>query len=292
MMYRSLVNAGWKALQRDRPRPRHDPDRRVRRPRAQPARSPASHPQGLPGNCGQTKPLLFVRTLYCVDTNYHAAARVPRPRRGLSHATPPASRRFRAQNPGLFNASGVSDHPYPSNGTPVNDGGKDPNFAAFPDLGRSRPDVRPRHLASTGRTSTTRSTTPSTATSPTRPSAPQVRFAGDRRVLHQLGRVPELQELAGQVLHAVPAHRPAGDDRSVRGLRERPGDLPTGAKKATYYAYRMPLYMPHTSFSRNQNVEVWGAARPAPFATLDGCGPPAGADPARLRGRRSRRSAP
>ncbi len=28
------------------------------------------HPQGLPGNFGQTKPLQFLRTLYCVDSNY------------------------------------------------------------------------------------------------------------------------------------------------------------------------------------------------------------------------------
>jgi hypothetical protein len=45
-----------------------------------------------------------------------------------------------------------------------------------------------------------------------------------------------------------------------------------GARKATFYAFRMPFYMPRTSFSRTQSVEVWGGVRPAPFATLDGFG--------------------
>jgi hypothetical protein len=45
-----------------------------------------------------------------------------------------------------------------------------------------------------------------------------------------------------------------------------------GAKKATFFAYRMPVYMPKTSFKRRQKVEVWGDVRPAPFASLDGFG--------------------
>ena len=49
-------------------------------------------------------------------------------------------------------------------------------------------------------------------------------------------------------------------------------EFPNGKKKATFFAYRMPFYMPKTSFSRSQNVEVWGSVRPAPFATLDGFG--------------------
>jgi hypothetical protein len=45
-----------------------------------------------------------------------------------------------------------------------------------------------------------------------------------------------------------------------------------GAPKPAFYAYRLPLYLPRTSFSHKQAVEVWGAVRPAPFAVLDGFG--------------------
>ena len=83
---------------------------------------------------GQTPPLRFIRYLYCVDKNYKqlrgSAAKSTAARR-----TPSASRRFRSQNPALFNASGVADHPYPDNGSPLNDGKGNPDYATFPDLG-------------------------------------------------------------------------------------------------------------------------------------------------------------
>jgi hypothetical protein len=42
-----------------------------------------------------------------------------------------------------------------------------------------------------------------------------------------------------------------------------------GQAKATLPAYEVPLYMPATSFSASQAVEVWGEARPAYFMNLD-----------------------
>jgi hypothetical protein len=43
----------------------------------------------------------------------------------------------------------------------------------------------------------------------------------------------------------------------------------SGAQKPTYSAYRLPLYLPVTTFRRGQSVEVWGAVRPAGFMTSD-----------------------
>jgi hypothetical protein len=57
------------------------------------------------------KPLTFLRALYCVDSSYRPLRGDPARIRGCP-STPGASRRFRAQNPALFRASGVSDHPY------------------------------------------------------------------------------------------------------------------------------------------------------------------------------------
>ena len=166
MMYRGLISAAWKSLHATG----HSRDTILIgefAARGLSGKVTRSHPQGLPGDRGQTKPLLFIRTLYCVDNSYHqlrgrAAKAVGCPTNAAG------SRRFRAQNPGLFNASGVSDHPYPVNGSPINDGGKDPNFAAFHDLGNFGRTFDRVNSASTVHTSTSRSTTPSTATSRTR----------------------------------------------------------------------------------------------------------------------------
>ena len=60
------------------------------------------------------------------------------------------------------------------------------------------------------------------------PEPRQVRLAGDRRVLHQLGRVPQLEAAADRQHHAVPAVRPdlpLHRRHRRRRLRERPGVL-------------------------------------------------------------------
>ncbi|MGZ4229555.1 MAG: hypothetical protein ACXVS6_24205, partial [Solirubrobacteraceae bacterium] len=41
------------------------------------------------------------------------------------------------------------------------------------------------------------------------------------------------------------------------------------ARKATYAAWRLPLYLPVTTARRGRGLEVWGCARPAHFAEAD-----------------------
>src|SRR5262249_42448354 len=48
--------------------------------------------------------------------------------------TAAGSRSFRRQNPALFNASGVADHPYPDNQPPTIETSRDPDIAPFPRL--------------------------------------------------------------------------------------------------------------------------------------------------------------
>ena len=91
------------------------------------------------------KPLIFLRSLYCVDSSYHqlrgAAARA----QGCP-TTAAGSRSFRKQNPALFSASAFAAHPYeeasaPNRptylcGTKLCVGRSDPDFADFPELPR------------------------------------------------------------------------------------------------------------------------------------------------------------
>ena len=59
-------------------------------------------------------------------------------------------------------------------------------------------------------------------------------------------------------------------------------EFPNGKKKATFFAYRMPFYMPKTSFSRSQNVEVWGSRPSGAVRDARRVWSTAGPDPARL----------
>ena len=68
-MYRGLASQMWNALQATG----HGHDTILIgefAPFGLSGRAGPGHPQGLPGNFGQTKPLQFLRTLYCVDSNY------------------------------------------------------------------------------------------------------------------------------------------------------------------------------------------------------------------------------
>ena len=268
MMYRKLVSAGWKALHATG----HGHDTiLIGEFAARGLSGPVtrSHPQGLPGDRSQTKPLLFIRTLYCVSNSYHelrgAAARA------VGCPTNAAgSRRFRAQNPGLFNASGVSDHPYPINGSPVNDGGSDPNFAAFHDLGRfGRTFDRVTSAYRSHKHYAIYNTEYGYITHP--PGAPK--YVSPATAAYYINWAEYLSYKNSRVksymqyLLTDPPATTGPYAGFASGLQ-----LADGKKKATFFAYRMPFYMPHTSFSRNRSVEVWGAARPAQFASLDGFG--------------------
>jgi hypothetical protein len=55
--------------------------------------------------------LVFMRALYCVDSSYRELRGTAAALRGCP-TTAAGSRSFAARNPALFNASGISDHPY------------------------------------------------------------------------------------------------------------------------------------------------------------------------------------
>ena len=42
-----------------------------------------------------------------------------------------------------------------------------------------------------------------------------------------------------------------------------------GAPKATYAAYRMPIFLPVTTLKKGDSAEVWGCVRPVRYARLD-----------------------
>ena len=267
-LYRSLVNAGYKALHATG----HGHDTiligEFAARGSTPARPRPGAPQGLPGNYGQTKPLMFIRDLYCLSSNYQqlrgsAAKSVGCPTNAAG------SRRFRAANPGLFKASGVSDHPYPDNLSPVRDGRNDPDFATFPDLGNlGRALDRATGAYGAHPHYAIYNTEYGYITSPPRSSHyPSQQTAGYylNWAEYLSYKNPRVKSYMQYLLTDPAGSNPLAGFAS--GL-----ETPSGVHKADYDAYRLPFFMPHTSFSHSSSVEVWGNARPAGFEKLAGYG--------------------
>jgi hypothetical protein len=266
MMYRHLLDAGWRALAQTG----HAHDTILIGGFAAEGRSGpvnAKHPQGLPGDYAQTKPLLYIPTLYCLsaaDTplrgRYAAARGCP--------ATAAGTRMFRASHPGLFNASGVADHPYSGGRSPVDARGLDRNFAIFPQLGNlERTLDRAQAAYGSHRRYPIYSDEYGYITRP-----PQVRpYASPATAAYYMNwaeylswRSPRIASYAQYLLRDPPRGFPIGFTSGLETDRGKP--------KATYGAYRLPLYLPRTSVRARRPAELWGNARPAPFMALDGDG--------------------
>jgi hypothetical protein len=266
-VYRSLVNQTWNALQATG----HAGDSFLIgefAPRGLSAHGTSQRPQGLPGLFGQTKPLAFLRTLYCVDARYHvlrgSAARAVGCPVGAA-----GSRRFRAANPGLFNASGLADHPYPQNAPPTIELTKDPDIAPFPRLGnleraidRAQGAYGPHPRLPIYNTEYGYITHPSNLgafVSPTK-AAYYLNWAE-----YLSWKQPRIASTMQYLLYDPPLYPVIpGDGGFTSGLL-----FANGTAKPGYDAYRLPLYLPVTSARRGRSLELWGCVRPARYGLLD-----------------------
>jgi hypothetical protein len=265
-MYRSIVNSTWQAFQATG----HGRDTIVigeLAARGLSGKATRKHPDGLPGNFAQTKPLLFIRTLYCVDSNNrelrgNAARSVGCP------TTAGASRRFRAQNPGLFSASGFSDHPYPQDQPPTKDRSKDPNFASFSELPNMERELdKVTHVYGSGKHFAIYNDEYGYITHPPNKG----RFVSPSTAAYYINwaeylswRSRRIASTMQYLLYDPPPNPALPQGGFASGLLTSAGKfLPA------YSAYRLPLYMPVTSTRRRRSLEVWGCVRPAHFAAAD-----------------------
>jgi hypothetical protein len=274
-MYRSLLDATWSALQATG----HGHDTIVignLDARGASARPGRGAPQGLPGNFGATKPLQFIRTLYCVSSSFQqlrggAAAAVGCPTNAAG------SRRFRRDHPGLFRASGFATHPYPVNLPPTKASSTDPDYTEFSELPRmaSQLDRIQRIYGSRSRFPIYNNeygyiTNPPNAS--LTPLNPHGQFVSPATAAFYINwaeylsyRNPRIASTM-QYLLIDPNPRKAPEFGGfASGLI-----FYAGQRKPAYDAYRLPLFLPTTTAkSSHQGLEVWGCVRPARFARLD-----------------------
>jgi hypothetical protein len=226
------------------------------------------------------KPLVFLRALYCVSSAYRSlggeAARI----RGCP-TTAAGSRRFRAQHPALFEATGVADHPYlrwypptvepdpdPTNGSSTAD------YASLAVIGHLTGALdRLQRVYGSSRRLPVFDTEFGYITSPPKHSPDgRARYLSPVTAAYYMNwseyvswRNPRIRSFA-----QFPIYDPVRPLRS-NGWGGYASGLLTwnGVPKATYAAWRLPVFLPITSTRRGRSLEVWGCVRPAPFAAFD-----------------------
>ncbi len=274
-MYRSLLDAAWSGLQATG----HGRDQIVignLDARGQSARGSRSLPQGLPGNFAATKPMQFIRTLYCVDSSYkelrgRAAAAVGCP------TSAGASRRFRGANPGLFAATGFATHPYPVNLPPSEASSTDPDYTEFAELPRMGAALdRIQRDYGSGRHFPIYNNEFGYITNPPNHSLtalnPHGQFVSPATAAYYLNwaeylsyRNPRIASTMQYLIYDPNPVKAPEYGGFASGLI-----FYSGVRKPAYDAYRLPLFLPSTTAkSSHQSLEVWGCVRPAHYARLD-----------------------
>ncbi len=267
MYYRSLVNQGWRALRGTGHK--HDTILigELSAEGSEPHAPTRVWPQGLPGNYAQTRALLFIRDLYCVNDHFdqlrgRAAGGAGCPR------TAAGSRRFRRQNPGLFNGSGFAVHPYNGKASPVSRAGQQVDYATFQDFGHLGYTLdRVNRAYRSGKHFRIYNTEFGFITNP--PVRGQG-YVSPRTAAYWMNWTEYLSWHNGRVASYMqyllrdPPPTSGAYNGFASGLQ-----FVNGKPKATYDAYRLAVYMPRTNLTRKTNAEVWGNARPAPFIKRD-----------------------
>ncbi len=268
IIYRSLLDQAWSALQATG----HGRDTiLIGSLAARGASAPPGPgaPEGFPGNFATTKPLQFIRALYCVDSQYRELRGPAAAARGCPTKTA-ASRRFRTAHPALFKASGFADHPYPLNLPPTKASSPDPDYTEFSELSRLG-SVLDRVQRSYG----SRTRLPIYVTEYgyiTNPPNHSNHYVSPATAAYYMNWTEYLSwrnpRVATTMQYLLYDPNPSVGVPEFGGFAS--GLIPfRGPPKPGYHAYALPLYMPVSTTRHGHSLEVWGCVRPAFYASHD-----------------------
>jgi hypothetical protein len=256
LLYRGLVDAAWSALRGTG----HGKDTILIGETA---------PRGLttgdnPGNFSGMVPLRFIRALYCVDSSLKPLQGQAAAARGCP-TDAAGSEKFRSAHPGLFEATGFSDHPYPQGRVPPNVATSDqPDYAdlpALPRLERTLDQVQAAY--GSHKRLPIYSTEFGLQTNPPESIARAIDSATAAYYLNWSEYISWHNARLRSYDQYLLTDPPAGS--FATGLEYSNGR----PKPQLYDAYRMPLYLPVAKLAKGQVVEVWGGVRPAHFVKID-----------------------
>jgi hypothetical protein len=265
-LYRSLLNSGYAALRQAQPDAHNTVLIGELAATGYPLHAPG-HPGRLPGVTAQTRALVFLRALYCVNDRYKPLQGSTATLYGCP-ATAAGARAFRSRNPALFKATGFADHPYASRRAPnANPAKINRDYATFPVLNRVA-------TALDGVTGAYGSHTRfpiyndeyGYITSPPQPAG--LRYPTPQRAAAELNQAEYLSYKNPRVASYAQFLL---DDPAITPQHPKPGFssglyTAAGQPKATLAAYRLPLWLPRATVKAGSESEIWGGARPAAFA--------------------------
>jgi hypothetical protein len=268
-MYRGLVDAAWSALHATG----HSADTIII---GEITPRDATYSTTAFGKFNGMWPLQFLRALYCVDLHYRQLRGTAASLRGCP-TNAAGSARFAAQNPGLFQASGFSDHPYTDGLPPNQESMPSPNGTGITELGQLT-GALDRLVAIYGvhkhfpiwiteygyLTSPPKLPHPTPQDHNTYPSPTNAAYY-DNWSEYLVWKNPRVMSF-DQYQFKDPLPRLASNNYGgfASGLIDY-----AGHQKPGYAAWRMPLYLPVTNAVGGQSLEVWGDVRPARYALLD-----------------------
>jgi hypothetical protein len=221
-------------------------------------------PQGLPGYGAQTQPLPFIRTLYCLSPS---GAQLTGTAARLADCPTTASGRhaFRAENPGLFDVTGVGDHPYANNATPASDGADaSPEWSTLPNLPRLEATLDgATHAWGSGKHYPIYNDEYGYITDPPqREKTSSVSLDTAARYINWAEylswRQPRVASYDQYLIDDGTPNAETGNGGFATGL-----DTSRGTAKPSLNAYRMPLWVPSATLRRPSRDKIWGEARPA-----------------------------
>jgi hypothetical protein len=269
MRYRNLANQGYNALKKTG----HSRDTILMGELAVEGYEQGRQPVatgGLPGVLGQTRPQLFLRALYCVDNNFKPLTGTTAKTVGCP-TTAAASRRFRSQNPGLFNVTALSIHPYAQNQSPVSKAGDKPDFIHFPDIPAAAAEIdHLNRIYGSHRHYPIYNDEYGYITNPPYPKSSKHNYVSPATAAYYINwaeyiswKNPRIASYS-QYLLTDPGPNPGPYIGFASGLY-----FFSGKPKADAPAYMVPVFMPQTNLSDGQSAEVWGEARASQFMQTD-----------------------
>jgi hypothetical protein len=216
-----------------------------------------------PGNFSGMVPLRFVRALYCVDASLRPLRGAAAAERGCP-ADAQGTARFAAAHPALFQASGFADHPYPQGALAPNAViANEPDYADLGTIGnlertldRAQAAYRSHRQLPIYSTEFGYQTSPPETELGVPDPATAAAYLNRSEYLSWLN--PRIRTYDQYLLRDSQAANPKGG--FATGL-----EFKDGTPKATYAAFRMPLYLPVTTTSSGAQLEVWGCVRPARY---------------------------
>ena len=227
------------------------------------------------GNFNGMTPLTFVRSLYCVGSDYRPLTGLAAEVRGCP-TTAAGVRSFAHQHPALFDAAGVSVHAYMRWYPPNDEIDYNPEYASLAEIGNLTAALRRTTGAYGQPTSFPLWNTEFGYIT----SGPKRRWIKDRTPYasqttaayydnwaeYLSWKNPNVMSFDQYLLQdALPALRSNDYGGFASGLLSF-----AGTPKPGYAAFRLPVYMPTTVASGPATaLELWGAARPAHYAELD-----------------------